>query len=140
MDARVRVVAVALSLAGGTAACSGTDHAGSSPTLLPPSPSADPSATETPFAVVIDKSRPLLLNQTGTNGAAFDVRLVSDAMLTVSFLCEGTGTAAVSVDNFGTSVRCGGEAQTSQFQVKRPIARLRIQVPGRWQLAVQQDR
>jgi hypothetical protein len=129
-----------LSLASGIAACSGSGHPKSLPTPLPPSPSADPSATETPFAIVIDKSRPLLLSRTGMNGAAFDVRLVSDAMLTVSFLCEGTGTGSVSVDDAGNTVRCGGRALTSEFQVRRPVAHLRIQAPGRWQLAVQQDR
>lgn len=137
--ARLGGVVLALAWVSGMAACSGSAHPGGLPTPLRPTPSTDPTPTAT-FAVVIDKSRPLLLSRTGTNGAAIDVRLVSDAMVTVSFLCDGSGTAMISVDNFGSSVRCGREAATSQFQVHRPLAHLRIEAPGRWQVAVQQDR
>lgn len=140
MGARVCAASLALSVAGGMAACSGGTHRHSLPPPVSTSPSADPSTTASAFAVVIDKSRPLLLERSGRNGAAFDVRLLSDAMLTVSFLCEGTGTGSVSVGNFGNSVRCGGQPITSQFQVHRPFAHLQIDAPGRWQVAVQQDR
>jgi hypothetical protein len=103
-------------------------------------PSAAPSPTATPLGVVIDRSKPLLASRSGAGQTAIDVRLVSDKMLIVSFRCEGSGKGTVFVGNVSNTVHCGGDALTSQFQVSGATAEVRIQAPGRWQVAVQQER
>lgn len=137
---RVQALAAAASIAAGTAACSGAVHSRGLPSPTSPPASAVPNTTETPFGVVIDRSKPLLANRSGTGQTTFDVRLVSDKMLIVSFVCQGTGKGTVFVGNVSNTVECGGDALTSQFQVKRLIAEVRIQASGGWQVAVQQER
>jgi len=107
---------------------------------MPPLGTASPGATPTPDGVVIDKSKSLLLSRTGMNSGAFDVQLLSDAPLIVSFLCEGSGRGEVTVDHASNAVQCGTGALTSQFQVTRPVAHLQIQAHGRWEVSVQQER